>query len=112
MVRTPVVLGVPTAAAMQTAFAYLGAECCLFMEIAMHELTVLPSGDLTAVDRKQMLSAVLLRREPSTWARQAGQSKLPLISRPLSLCLPHHPRAENRRGPSACRGWGHRLTCP
>lgn len=27
---------------------HLGAECCLFVEIAMHELAVLPSGDLTA----------------------------------------------------------------
>lgn len=82
---------------MQTAFAYLGTECCLFMEIAMHELTILPSGDLTAVDRKQLASAILLRLEPSTWARQAGQSKFPSTSLPLHLCLPHHPGAENRR---------------
>lgn len=34
---------------------HLGTECCLFMEIAVHELTVLSSGDLTAggTERKE-----------------------------------------------------------
>lgn len=53
MARTPGVLRSPPAPTTQTAFAYLGAERCLFVEIAVHELTILPSGDLTAVDRKQ-----------------------------------------------------------
>lgn len=98
---------------MRTAFAYLGTECCVFMEIAMHELTVLPSGDLAAVDRKRIAVSVLksiclLRLEPSTWARQAGWSKLPSISLALSSLPPitQGQRTEvSYRGPSACRGW-------
>lgn len=33
---------------LQQAPPYLGAECCLFVEIAVHELTELAGGDLTA----------------------------------------------------------------
>lgn len=39
------------------AFAYLGTERRLLMEIAVHELTILSSGNLTAVGRKQMAAA-------------------------------------------------------
>lgn len=69
MERTPMVLRVPAASTVQFSFAYLGTECCLFVEIAMHELTILPGGDLTAVDRKHMgigLLTGICPLEPST----------------------------------------------
>lgn len=90
------VLGVPRASAMQTAFAYLGTECCLFMEIAMHELTVLPRGDLTAVDGSRWLSHSYLGGSPAP-----GHGRQDEASSLLSHCPPvsasHHPRAETRR---------------
>lgn len=103
-------------------FHYLGTQCRLFMEIAMHELTVLPSGDLAAVDRKQtgisiLKSMCLLGLEPSTWAWQAGWDKLLSISLPLDPCLSLLPESKEQKTVTevhqpAEAGWGHRLTCP
>lgn len=110
-------LSTPAASTTQTAFAYLGTERGLLVEIAMHELTVLPSGDLTAVDREPTGH----ERSRGPLPTEAGAQHLVTAGRTeqAPFCLtaptptptppPHHPRAENGgplQRPISLWGWG------